>query len=416
MTQSTKRTEANEAATERIQLADPVLVSVERAVDELPGMTPNTVLTSGPPLNWGEYQQGQADAIIGGAIFENLAESRADAIQKLETGEISLSSCHDHGCVGSIAGVHTASMPVFVVKDRESGSVGRCHFYEGHSRHRLNYGSYNEEVDEQLRFINDVVANVLSRAIDITGGVDLQPIIRQALRMSDDMHSRNNAATVLLTRELFPAILKLAQRDEVQQKKIDQTLTHLRENQYVFLRPAMAASKATAEAAHEVDGSSIVTAMSFNCSEFAIRVGGLGDQWFRAPMPMIDGKYFEQFSEEDVQYMGGDSVINATVGLGGLAQAAAFPLTEYQGGSPQQMIKRNEEMYKITTDEHPCYEIPYFQFRGVPTGIDVKKVVNEGITPVMNMGIPGKQGGQIGAGCLRAPMECFEKAYEQLTE
>lgn len=414
MTQSTNRTAANKAAVDQIHASDPVLVGVERAVDELPGMTSETVLTSGPPLDWGEYKQGQADAIIGGAIFEDLADSRTDAIEKLDSGEITLGSCHDYGCVGSIAGVHTASMPVFVVEDRESGHVGRCHFYEGHSRHRLNYGSYNDAVDEQLRFIDEVVAEVLGRAIDVAGGIELRPIIRQALCMSDDMHSRNDAATALLTRELFPAILELTRDDELSQKKIDQTLKYLSENQYVFLRPAMAASKATGDAAHEVDGSSVVTAMSFNCSEFAIRVGGLGDQWFRAPMPMIDGKYFEGFSEDDMEYMGGDSVINATVGLGGLAQAAAFPLIEYQGGSPQRMIERNEEMYQITFSHHPHYEIPYFQFRGVPTGIDVRKVVEKDIAPVMNMGIPGEQGGQIGAGCLEAPMACFEAAYDQL--
>jgi hypothetical protein len=177
----------------------------------------------------------------------------------------------------------------------------------------------------------------------------------------------------------------------------------------------MAASKATADAAHGVEGSSIVTAMSFNCREFAIRVSGLGDRWFRAPMPAIEGKYFDGFSEEDVEYMGGDSVVNATVGLGGLAQAAAFPLIEYQGGSPRRLIERNEAMYEITVDRHPDYEIPYFEFRGVPLGIDVEKVVATGTTPVMNMGIPGKQGGQIGAGFLEAPMECFETAYEALT-
>jgi hypothetical protein len=234
--------------------------------------------------------------------------------------------------------------------------------------------------------------------------------------MSDDMHSRNDAATALLTQELFPAILELSRAGDIPQEHIDRTLDYLRENQYVFLRPAMAASKATADAAHGVEASSVVTAMTFNCREFAIRVGGLGDQWFRAPMPMIDGKYFEGFSEEDMEYMGGDSVVNATVGLGGLAQAAAFPLIEYQGGSPQQLVERNEQMYRITVDQHPHYEIPYFQFRGVPTGIDVRKVVEEGITPVMNMGIPGAQGGQIGAGCLEAPMACFEAAYEQLTD
>jgi len=408
------RREANERSADALRRADPVLVGVESAGDALPGMTQETVLTAGPPLDWDEYEQGQANAIVGGALYEGLAESRAEAVEKVRAGDIEVATCHEYGCVGSMAGVTTASMPVFVVEDRASGAVGRCHFYEGHSRHRLNYGTYNEAVHEQLDFVRDVVAAVVGRAIEVHGEVELRPIVRDALRMGDELHSRNNAATALLTRELFPAILRLARAGDVSQTKIDETLAHLRECDYFFLRPAMAASKAAADAAHGVEGSSVVTAMSFNCREFGIRVSGLGDRWFRAPMPTIEGKYFEGFSEDDAEYMGGDSVVNATVGLGGLAQAAAFPLVEYQGGSPRDLIERNEAMYDITVGRHDEYEIPYFEFRGTPLGIDVEAVVEEGTTPVMNMGIPGKQGGQIGAGFLEAPMACFEAAYDAL--
>lgn len=415
MTPKPSRRAANERAVEAFREADPVVVGVEEAGDALPGMAPNTVLTAGPPLDWDEYEQGQGNAIVGGAIYEGLAESRVDAVEKIRAGDVEVASCHEYDCVGSMAGVTTASMPVFVVEDRASGAVGRCHFYEGHSRHRLNYGTYNEAVYEQLDFVRDVVADVIGSAVDAHGGVELRPIIREALCMGDELHSRNNAATALFARELFPTIVRLARDGDLPRTKVDDTLAHLRECDYFFLRPAMAASKATADAAHGVEGSSIVTAMSFNCREFGIRVSGLGDRWFRAPMPAIDGKYFEGFSEEDVEYMGGDSVVNATVGLGGLAQAAAFPLVEYQGGSPQRLIERNEAMYGITIDRHPEYEIPYFEFRGVPLGIDVKRVIETGTTPVMNMGIPGTQGGQIGAGFLEAPMECFEKAHEALT-
>jgi len=405
---------ANERAVERIQTADPLLVGVERAIDELPEMTPETVLTSGPPLAFNEYDSGQASAIVGGALYEGLASSREEAVEKLQAGDIEVRTCHEFGCVGSIAGITTASMPVFVVEDLATGEVGRCHFYEGESRHRLNYGSYNDAVHDQLTFIDEVIAPVLGSALEHLDGVELRPIIREALTMGDDMHSRNHAATPLLAQELTPAILELERSGALSPEKVDETLEHLRNCHYFFLRPAMAASKATAESAHSIDGSSVVSAMTFNCKEFAIRVSGLGDRWFRAPMPTIEGKYFEGFSEADLEYMGGDSVINATIGLGGLAQAAAFSLIEYQGGSSERMVERNEAMHRITLDEHPHYEIPYFGFRGVPTGIDVRRAVETGITPVMNMGIPGSQGGQIGAGCLEAPIACFEAALEAL--
>lgn len=414
MTESYSRQEANEEALRRLTEADPVIVDVRQAGDALPGMTQNTILTSGPPLDWQEYKEGQRNAIIGGAIYEGLAESTEVAVEKIENGDIEVGGCHDYGCVGSMAGIYTASMPVFVVEDRSSDNVGYCNFYEGESRHRLNYGVYNDSVYEQLNFVRNVVADVVGTALEATGKIELRPIIRRALHMSDELHSRNTAATMLLTRELFPGIVQLVRDGEISKKKVDETLSFLQESDYFFLRPGMAAGKAAADAAHGVEGSGIVTAMSFNCREFGIRVSGLGDRWFRAPMPMVDGKYFEGFSEENVEYMGGESIINETVGLGGLAQAAAFPLQDYQGGSPQKMIDKNERMYRITADEHPHYNIPYFQFRGTPVGIDVERVVEEGITPVMDIGISGDQGGQIGAGSLEAPIECFEKAYDKL--
>src|SRR5207248_2670563 len=179
-----------------------------------------------------------------------------------------------------------------------------------------------------------------------------------------------------------------------------------------FLRLSMAYAKATADAARDVPGSSLVSAMCFSCREFAVRVSGLGDRWFTAPIPRVEAKLFDGYTPGDIEYMGGESTINETIGLGGFAQAAAFPLQDYQGGTPERMIAMNREMYDITLGEHPELKIPYFGFRGVPVGIDVHKVVATGITPVMDIGVAGHGGGQIGAGVLRAPLECFSAAAQ----
>jgi hypothetical protein len=229
----------------------------------------------------------------------------------------------------------------------------------------------------------------------------------RALHMGDELHSRNTAATMLFARELFPALLDVAADDP---KGVEQTIDTLAHGDYFFLRLSMAASKATADAARDVDGSSIVTAMTFSCREFAIRVSGLGDQWFRCDLPAIEAKLFEGFTDEDIEFMGGESIINETVGLGGFAQAAAFPLQDYQGGSPEGMIENSRRMYEITVAEHPAYRIPALSFRGVPTGIDVLRVVQTGIAPVMDVGVAGRNGGQIGAGLMTAPLACFEAA------
>jgi hypothetical protein len=228
--------------------------------------------------------------------------------------------------------------------------------------------------------------------------------------MGDELHSRNTAATLLFTRELFPALLELAGTKPVEVRR---TLEYLSSSDYFFLRLSMASSKVTAEAAHGIEGSSVVSSMTFSCREFAIRVSGLGDAWFTAPLEPVEAKLFEGFTEDDIEFMGGESVINETVGLGGFAQAAAFPLQAYQGGSPERMVATNLEMYEITVGEHPELKIPYLGFRGVPTGIEIRRVVETEIRPAMNIGVAGRNGGQIGAGVLRAPLACFQAAVEE---
>lgn len=410
----TARERANELAVSRMIEADPVLLDMRPAAEVVPGMTPETVLTSGAPMPWSEYTGGQRAAVIGGALFEGLAADEAEADAKLSDGSIRLGACHDHACVGSLAGIYTASMPVFVVENRANGKVAFCNSFEGASPKRLNYGVYDEEVRETLLFLQDVAAPVIADAIRrVEGGIPLKPIIRRALNMGDELHSRNAAATLLFTRELLLPLLDVAAERPEDARK---TLDFMVGNDYFFLRLSMAASKATADAARDVESSSVVTAMTFSCREFAIRVSGLGDEWFRCPLPDVEAKLFEGYTPEDIEFMGGESIINETVGLGGFAMAAAFPLQDYQGGSPEGMVENTKRMYSITTAEHPVYKIPALAFRGTPVGIDVCRVVDSGVLPVMDIGVAGRSGGQIGAGLMTAPMDCFENAAAAYAE
>jgi Protein of unknown function (DUF1116) len=411
---ATQRESANAEALARMTGAEPVLVDVQPAGDVVPGMAPNVILTSGPPMPWDEYYGGQRSAVVSGALYEGLARDEADADARLRDGRIVLASTHDHGCVGSVAGIYTASMPVFVVHNTERGNDAYCNFYEGESRHRLNYGSYNDEVRRGLDFLRDELAPVLQDVIRRAGGVPLKPIIGRALRMGDELHSRNTAATTLFIRELTPQFLEYAV-----DTSSEQALTALRfffASDYSFLRLSMAAAKAMADAARDVPGSSVVTAMTISCRNFAIRVSGLGDEWFLGPLPEVSCKLFDGFTDDDVQWIGGESHITETVGLGGFAQAAAFGLQAYQGGSAAEMVAMNTRMYDITVAEHPDFLIPYFGFRGTPVGIDVFKVTGSGIQPVIDGGLAGKGGGQIGAGILRAPLDCFTTAAKAYTQ
>lgn len=403
---------ANQAAYDRLTQSEPVLVDIQPALDVVPGMTADTILTSGAPLPWSDYYGGQRNAIIGGALYEGLATSAEDADAKLSEGTIRIAATHDHGCVGSVAGIYTASMPVFVVENARHGNVAFCNFYEGESRRRLNYGVFDNEVAEGLRFIEQQLAPTLRTAVLRTGGIPLKPLIARALRMGDELHSRNTAATGLFVRELTPHLVDMAaegDRDNVQT-----ALRFLTASDYFFLRLGMAAAKVTADAARDIPGSSVVTAMTISCRNYAIRVSGLGDRWFLGPLPDVSCKLFEGYTEDDIEWIGGESHITETVGLGGFAQAAAFGLQAYQGGSAVEMARWNELMYSITTGDHPDFLIPYFGFRGSPVGIDVRKVLETGVTPVIDGGLAGKNGGQIGAGLLHAPLQCFADAATAL--
>ena len=402
---------ANTEAFERMTTADPWVVDVADARDVLPGYQDNLILTSGAPMPWSEYVGGQREALIGGALFEGLAASREEAVAGFESGAIAIGACHDYGAVGSLAGIYTASMPVFVVENRVHGNRAFCNFYEGKEPRRLNYGCYDQDVHDRLDHVNRVLAPVVGEAIRRQGGIALKPLIARALRMGDEVHSRNAAASVLFGREMLPAALDMLAAGV---PNVRETMLHLAENDYFFLRLSMAASKASADAMADVAGSTLVSAMAFSCRGFAIRVSGTGDRWFEGPPPLHEGKLFPGHAEDEITWMGGESPITETVGLGGFAQACALSLQDYQGGSPEVMIERNREMYAITYGENPDYRIPLFGFRGTPTGVDVRKVLQSDVLPVMDVGLAGRDGGQIGAGVIRAPRACFEQAADAL--
>jgi uncharacterized protein DUF1116 len=401
--------DANAMAFQRLNDADPWVIDVQPARDVLPDYRNNMVLTSGAPMSWHNYTGGQREALIGGALFEGLAESREDAIAGFDSGRIEVGACHDYSAVGSLAGIYTASMPVFVVENRTRGNRGFCNFYEGKEPRRLNYGCYDEGVHQRLLQVNTELAPVVGEAIRRRGGIALKPLIARALRMGDEVHSRNAAASILFNREILPAILDMVD-DHV--PGVREAMLHLAENDYFFLRLSMAAAKASADAM-VVPGSTLVSAMVFSCRGFAIKLGGLGDTWFEGPPPIHEGRLFAGHTEDEITWMGGESPITETIGLGGFAQACALSLQEYQGGAPEVMIERNREMYAITYGENSTYRIPLFGFRGTPTGIDARKVLRTGVLPVMDVGLAGRDGGQIGAGVIRAPRECFQEAMAE---
>jgi hypothetical protein len=256
--------------------------------------------------------------------------------------------------------------------------------------------------------MNDVMGAVLTDAIGESEGIDIRALLSESLHMGDEGHNRNKAGSILYTTKLAPLIAKVTKDSAI----VAEILQFLGDNALSVLNPVMAACKAMADAAHGVEESTMVTAMARNGTDFGIRVSGLGDEWFTAPVEQPDGLYFSGYTSDDASGDIGDSTITETAGIGAYAMAAAPAIISFISGSPQDAVNATLEMYEITVAEHSHFTIPALDFRGTPTGTDIRKVVELGIPPRINTGIAHKDAGvgQVGAGLVRPPMKIFEDA------
>jgi hypothetical protein len=404
---------ANAEATQRMMEARPVLVGLGKAREVIPGMRDNLLLHAGPPITWDRASGPMRGAITGALIFEGKAKDEAEAQALVESGEIELEPCHHHQAVGPMAGVTSPSMSVYMLENKTHGNRSFSNLNEGYGK-VLRYGAYSEDVLNRLRWMEDVMAPVLAGAIEASQGIDIRALLAEALHMGDEGHNRNKAGSILYTTKLAPFVVKAAKDASV----ASDVLRFLGDNALSVLNPVMAACKAMADAAHGVEGSTIVSVMARNGTDFGIRVSGLGDRWFTAPVAVPQGLYFPSFKAEDASGDIGDSTITETAGIGGFAMASAPAIVTFVSGTPKDAINATLEMYEICYAEHKYFTIPPLDFRGTPTGIDVRKVVEKGITPRVNTGIAHKEAGvgQIGAGLVRPPMAMFEQALVAFAE
>ncbi|MCY3994340.1 MAG: DUF1116 domain-containing protein [Caldilineaceae bacterium] len=404
---------ANAEAVKRIVEARPVLTGLGRALDLIPGMHENLLLHAGPPISWEAASGPLRGALIGALIFEGRAREEEEAERLIVSGEVSLSPCHHHSSVGPMAGVISPSMAVYEVENKTHGNRAYSNLNEGYGK-VLRYGAYSEEVQERLRWMHEVMAPVLGSAIASSSGLDIRALLAEALHMGDEGHNRNKAGSILYTKQLAPHIVKAAPDAATAADVIEA----LGDNALSVLNPVMAACKAMADAGSEIEQSTVVTTMARNGTEFGIRVSGLGGRWFTSPCPQPVGLYFPGFSAEDGNPDIGDSTITETAGLGAFAMAAAPAIVTFVSGTPQDALNATLEMYEITAAEHTSFTIPQLDFRGTPVGIDLRAVVETGITPRVNTGIAHKEAGvgQIGAGLVRPPLELFTDALVTFAE
>jgi hypothetical protein len=405
--------QANREATDRMIEARPVLVGLGRALDVIPGMSDDLLLHAGPPITWERASGPMRGAIIGALIFEGKAKDEAEAERLVTSGQIRLEPCHHHRAVGPMAGVTSASMQVYIIENKTHGNFAFSNLNEGYGK-VLRYGAYDASVMARMHWMNEVMAPVLGDAIAASGGIDIRALLGEALHMGDEGHNRNKAGSILYLKALAAHVAKVAPTPPI----AADILRAIGDNALSVLNPVMAACKAMADAAHGIEGSTIVSVMARNGTDFGIRVSGLGERWFTGPVGMPRGLYFPGFSAEDASGDIGDSTITETAGIGGFAMATAPAIVTFVSGTPKDAINTTMEMFEITFAEHKYFTMPALDFRGTPTGIDIRKVVETGITPRINTGIAHKNAGvgQVGAGLVRPPIEIFEEALIAFAE
>ncbi|WP_069804784.1 DUF1116 domain-containing protein [Thermogemmatispora onikobensis] len=408
---------ANEIAVGRMLAAEPVLVDVQPARTIIPLFRETAggyaLLHAGPPITWERMCGPMRGAIIGACLYEGWVRSEEEAVRLAETGRITFAPCHHYHAVGPMAGIVSPSMPLLIVEDRVHGNRTFAPLNEGLGK-VLRYGAYAPEVIERLRWMQEVLGPALSRALRHVGGLDLRSLLAQALQMGDEGHNRNKAATSLFLRQLAPALVETG----ASSAETASVLRFIASNDHFHLNPSMAAAKAMTLAGANVPNSSVVVTMARNGVDFGIRVSGLGERWFVGPAQAIQGLYFAGFGPEDANPDIGDSAITETAGLGAFAMAGAPAIVQFIGGTPADALRYTREMYSLTVTTNPQFSLPSLNFQGTPTGIDIRQVCRLNLPPVINTGIahrlPGI--GQVGAGIVHPPMECFTAALQALAD
>ncbi|WP_395765663.1 DUF1116 domain-containing protein [Escherichia coli] len=351
---------ANQQALERIIQSHPVLIGFDQAINVVPGMTPKTILHAGPPITWEKMCGAMKGAVTGALVFEGLAKDLDEAADLAASGEITFSPCHEHDCVGSMAGVTSASMFMHIVKNKTYGNIAYTNMSEQMAK-ILRMGANDQSVIDRLNWMRDVQGPMLRDAMKIIGEIDLRLMLAQALHMGDECHNRNNAGTTLLIQALTPGIIQAGYSVEQQRE--------------VF--------------------------------EFVA-----SSDYFSGPAQQVIGPMFAGYKPEDSGLDIGDSAITETYGIGGFAMATAPAIVALVGGTVEEAIDFSRQMREITLGENPNVTIPLLGFMGVPSAIDITRVGSSGILPVINTAIAHKDAGigMIGAGIVHPPFACFEKA------
>lgn len=403
---------ANAEGLRRMLGAIPVLVDVQPAGAVIPALGERVVLHAGPPIDWKRMCGPMRGAVAGALVFEGWASDLDAAARLAATGGVRFHPNHHFDAVGPMTGITTRSMPVMVVENRaagiNAGNRAYCMINEGLGK-VMRFGANDAEVLARLAWLRDVFGPLLGAALRTAGGLELVPLVARGLAMGDEMHQRNVACSALTLRALSPHLARTADDAEMLAK----CLAFIAGNEQFFLNIGMVMGKSIMDPVRGIEACSLVAAMSRNGTDFGVRVSGTGDAWFTAPVEMPQGLYFPGYSAADANPDMGDSAIMETIGLGAFAMASAPAVVGFVGaGRASDAAGVTRAMDGITLANNPNWSMPALDFQGVPTGIDIRRVVESGIQPAINTGIAHRKAGvgQVGAGVARAPLGCFDAA------
>ena len=407
-----RRSAANALALSRMLGSGALLVDVKPASEAL-GLTHGEFLHAGPPITWERASGPMRGALIAAMLFEKMAKAPEEAERILEKDGVGLEPCHHRGAVGPMAGVVTPSMWMFELLDPSTGNKSWCSLNEGLGK-VLRYGAYSPEVIERLDWMRDVLGPLLQQGVRAREEqIDVRAIISQMVQMGDEGHNRNRAGTLMFLRDLLPFMIENGTSTDVAR-----AARFMGGNDHFFLNLVMPACKLQTRAAENIPGSTIVTVMARNGTDFGIQTSGTGNEWFVGPAQTPHGLYLGNYTADDANPDIGDSAITETAGIGGFSMAAAPAIVRFIGGTVPDALATTRRMFEICEGENPTFGIPVLEFRGAPTGIDVTRVLRTGILPQINTGMAGKIAGtgQVGAGLVTPPMEAFTAAIAGLAK
>ncbi|MBE6414503.1 MAG: DUF1116 domain-containing protein [Verrucomicrobiaceae bacterium] len=410
MTIKEKIEQANQKAVSELIDANPVWVDILPAGEVIDGLEPNMILHSGPPIEFKDMVPLHKRGMISGALYEGLAKTEAEAIAKLENGEIKVSSALDHNTVGAGTGIITSSIAMMVVENKKTGVRAATFPAEGPFQGGLcGWGLYTEEIAANLRYMRDELFPVMRELIHKRGGLAIKPILAEGMQMGDENHTRQSAADYIFNTQILPDLFRM----DIDKATLMKVMDYIVQTPRFFHCYGQGASMSALLSAKGTPYSTMTVAFGGNGVEFGIKIAGMGDEWFTAPAMMMKGRYTSsKFSEKDQLPWIGDSCVVECAGLGGIAAAASPIVCNLRGMKLKDAIALSREMQEISISSNHNYPIPNLDFDFLPSGIDIRKAIKTGISPEIHGGMFNHEGGLIGAGSARIPMQCFEKALK----